>query len=77
LRKIGRQPKLARTGLRARLRLDQTSWSYRNCSNGLNKRQDGRARDQHPQHVIAALAGLVETGKPVFGPGKQLRRVCA
>jgi hypothetical protein len=27
----------------------------------------------YPQYDVAALAGMVEAGKPLFGPGKQLR----
>lgn len=38
----------------------------------------GRAAGhQHPQHVITALANVAQAGKPVLGPGKQLRRVRA
>jgi hypothetical protein len=32
---------------------------------------------QHPQHVLAALAGLAQAGEPVPGPGEQFRRVRA
>jgi putative SOS response-associated peptidase YedK len=30
------------------------------------------AGHQHPQHVVAALAGLAETGEPLPDPGQQL-----
>jgi hypothetical protein len=29
------------------------------------------------EHVVAALAGLVKTGRPLLGPSQQLRGVCA
>jgi hypothetical protein len=35
------------------------------------------ASDQHPQHVIAALARLAEARKPMPGAFQQLCRVCA
>jgi hypothetical protein len=35
------------------------------------------SRHQHPQHHVAALARLVEAGKPLPGPGKQFCGVCA
>ena len=33
--------------------------------------------DEHPQYLIAALAGLAEAGKPVPRPVQQLCRICA
>jgi hypothetical protein len=35
------------------------------------------ARDQHSQHVVAALAYVAQAGEQMFGPGQQLRRICA
>ena len=35
------------------------------------------AGDQHPQHVIAALARLAEAREPLLGPIQQLRRIRA
>ena len=35
------------------------------------------ARHQHQEHVVPALARLVEAGKPLPGPGQQLRGICA
>ena len=32
---------------------------------------------QHPQHIITALASVVETGKPLLGPSQWLRGICA
>jgi hypothetical protein len=34
------------------------------------------AGHQHPQHVVATLAGLAQTGEPLLGPRQQLCRVC-
>ena len=35
------------------------------------------AGHQHPQHVVAALAGLATAGEPMSGAGQQLLRVRA
>jgi hypothetical protein len=35
------------------------------------------SRKEHPQYVVAALAGLTEAGKPLPGTGQQLRGICA
>jgi hypothetical protein len=35
------------------------------------------AGDQHPQHLLAALARLAEAGEPMLGPVQQLRRIRA
>src|SRR3981189_2174701 len=35
------------------------------------------AGHQHPQRVVAGLAGLAEAGEPLSGAGEQLRRVRA
>ena len=35
------------------------------------------AGDQHPQHVLTALAGVAQAGEPLPGPGQQLCRIRA
>jgi hypothetical protein len=35
------------------------------------------ARNQHPQHDLAALAHVAQAGEPLSGAGQQLRRIRA
>jgi putative SOS response-associated peptidase YedK len=38
-------------------------------------RTGGPPGHEHPQHVVAALAGMPQAGEPVLGPSEQLCRV--